>query len=53
MLNALVDFATDGFESLTNLVIGLITLAAISHQVNVRSAERAHHDAATPVSANA
>lgn len=39
MLNALVDFATEGFGALTNVAIGLLTLALISHRITVRLAE--------------
>lgn len=44
MLNALVDFATQGFAALLSLGIGLFTLAIITYQINVRteSPELAH-----------
>ena len=45
MLNALVDFATQGFAALLNLGIGLFTLALISYRLNVRAAELAPVDA--------
>jgi hypothetical protein len=35
LLNALVDFATEGFGALINLSIGLITLAILSYQLDV------------------
>lgn len=41
MLNALVDFGTDGFESLITLAIGLFALAVISYRLKVRTAELA------------
>lgn len=34
LLNALVDFATDGFGALTNLAIGLFTMAVLSYQID-------------------
>ena len=40
-LNALVDFATEGFGALLNLTIGLFTLAILSYQLDravIRSA---------------
>lgn len=49
MLNALVDFATEGFGALLNLAIGLFTLAIISLQIDVRARQarpRAHQEAA-------
>ena len=39
LLGALVDFAQIGFAALTNLALGLVTLAAISHRLAVRTAE--------------
>ncbi|WP_261773187.1 hypothetical protein [Rhodococcoides corynebacterioides] len=39
LLGALVDFAQIGFAALSNLAIGLVTLAAISHRLAVRTAE--------------
>ncbi|WP_285187828.1 hypothetical protein [Rhodococcus sp. MEB041] len=38
LLGALVDFAETGFAALTNLAIGLLTLAAISHRITVETA---------------
>ncbi|WP_042573860.1 hypothetical protein [Rhodococcus sp. MEB064] len=38
LLGALVDFAETGFAALSNLAIGLLTLAAISHQITIRTA---------------
>jgi hypothetical protein len=35
LLNALVDFATEGFGALVNLSIGLFTLAILSYQLDV------------------
>lgn len=46
MLNALVDFATDGFGALVNLAIGLFALAMLTHQLNLRIAQEGRHDAA-------
>ena len=40
LLNALVDFATEGFAALITLSMGLFALAILSYQVHVR--ERAH-----------
>ncbi|HEY5853351.1 MAG TPA: hypothetical protein VIW24_04640 [Aldersonia sp.] len=37
MLNALVDFATEGFAALMNLSIGLFTLAILSYQLDRRA----------------
>ncbi|WP_414731639.1 hypothetical protein [Williamsia sp.] len=37
MLNALVDFAVDGFGALVNLGIGLFTLAIISYHLSLRA----------------
>lgn len=37
MLNALVDFATEGFAALVNLSVGLSTLAIISYRIDVRA----------------
>ena len=48
MLNALVDFATEGFAALVNLSVGLFTLAVISYQIDVRARmarPRAHEEA--------
>ncbi|MFC8530146.1 hypothetical protein [Nocardia sp. NPDC057227] len=39
MLNALVDFATEGFGALTNVALGLLTMAFISRRIAVRYAE--------------
>ncbi|WP_030162664.1 MULTISPECIES: hypothetical protein [Actinomycetes] len=55
MLNALVDFATEGFAALVNLSVGLFTLAIISYRIDVRARvarPRAHEEAlaaSTPV----
>ena len=54
MLNALVDFATEGFAALINLSIGLFTLAVLSYQLDQRaraSAPRAEQlaESADPV----
>jgi hypothetical protein len=49
-LNALVDFATEGFGALLNMSIGIFTLAVLTYQLDV--AGRAEHPAAerpTPV----
>lgn len=35
-LNALVDFATDGFAALISMSIGLFTLAVLNYQIDVR-----------------
>ncbi|MBJ8343485.1 hypothetical protein [Antrihabitans sp. YC2-6] len=40
MLNALVDFATEGFAALFNLGVGLFTLAILTYQVNARGAQK-------------
>lgn len=48
LLNALVDFATEGFGALLNLTVGLFALAIISYQIDVRIREarpRAHAEA--------
>lgn len=48
LLNALVDFATEGFGALLNVAVGLFTLAIISYQIDVRAREarpRAHQEA--------
>jgi len=48
MLNALVDFATDGFGALVNLGVGLFTLAIISYHLDLRARQarpRAHAEA--------
>ena len=37
-LNALVDFATEGFGALLNMSIGLFTLAVLSYQLDAREA---------------
>ena len=42
-LNALVDFATQGFGALLNMSIGLFTLAVLSYQLDAR--ERAAAEA--------
>jgi hypothetical protein len=50
MLNALVDFATEGFAALVNLSVGLFTLAVISYQIDVRARiarPRAHEESLT------
>ncbi|SDH99435.1 hypothetical protein SAMN05444695_104247 [Rhodococcus triatomae] len=44
-LNALVDFATEGFGALTYVAIGLFTMAVISHRITVRSEELAADEA--------
>jgi len=41
MLNALVDFATEGFAAVGNLAIGLFALAILSYQLNLRIAQAA------------
>lgn len=46
LLNALVDFAQEGFAALINVAIGLFTLAVLSHRINVRTAEIAEDNAA-------
>ena len=38
-LNALVDFATEGFGALVNMSIGLFTLAILSYQLDVAAQE--------------
>lgn len=53
-LNALVDFATEGFGAMLNMSIGLVTLAILTYQLDV--AERAEHpstEAVTPRSGSA
>jgi hypothetical protein len=48
MLNALVEFAADGFGALIGVAIGLFTLAIISYQIDVReqaARPRAHKEA--------
>jgi hypothetical protein len=49
LLNALVDFATEGFGALINLSIGLFTLAVLSYQLDV--AARAGAQEALPATA--
>ncbi|MEK8072884.1 hypothetical protein [Rhodococcoides navarretei] len=39
LLNALVDFAQEGFAALVNVAIGLFALAVISHRITVRTVE--------------
>ncbi|WP_052058770.1 MULTISPECIES: hypothetical protein [Rhodococcus] len=39
LLNALVDFAQEGFTALGNVAIGLFALAVISHRITVRTTE--------------
>ncbi|WP_052049634.1 hypothetical protein [Rhodococcoides fascians] len=39
LLNALVDFAQEGFAALGNVAVGLFALAVISHRITVRTAE--------------
>lgn len=39
LLNALVDFAQEGFAALGNVAIGLFAMAVLSHRINVRTAE--------------
>lgn len=46
MLNALVDFAQEGFAALVNVAIGLFTMAVLSHRINVRTSEIAEENAA-------
>ena len=36
VLNALVDFATEGFEAVASLAVGLFALAVMSYQLNLR-----------------
>ncbi|MCW4355797.1 hypothetical protein ONR57_21055 [Hoyosella sp. YIM 151337] len=38
-LNALSEFATDGFGAVTNVAIGLFVMAVISYRINVRTGE--------------
>ncbi|OZF05539.1 hypothetical protein [Rhodococcoides fascians] len=45
LLNALVDFAQEGFTALINVAIGLFTLAVLSHRISVRTAEIAEENA--------
>nr|WP_296767890.1 hypothetical protein [Rhodococcus sp. (in: high G+C Gram-positive bacteria)] len=45
LLNALVDFAQEGFAALVNVAIGLFTLAVLSYRINVRAAEIAEENA--------
>ncbi|WP_371829509.1 hypothetical protein [Rhodococcoides yunnanense] len=45
LLNALVDFAQEGFAALFNVAIGLFTMAVLSHRINVRTAEIAESNA--------
>jgi hypothetical protein len=42
LLNALVDFATEGFGALINLSIGLFAMAVLSYQVEVAARPTAH-----------
>ncbi|MBY6412715.1 hypothetical protein HQ346_13770 [Rhodococcus sp. BP-252] len=44
MLNALVDFAQEGFAALGNVAIGLFTMAVLSHRIAVRTAEIAENN---------
>lgn len=46
LLNALVDFAQEGFGALASVAIGLVALAVFSHRINVRTAEIAEENAA-------
>ncbi|QCB50159.1 hypothetical protein E5720_06140 [Rhodococcus sp. PAMC28707] len=46
LLNALVDFAQEGFSALASVAIGLLALAVFSHRINVRTAEIAEENAA-------
>jgi hypothetical protein len=39
LLNALVDFAQEGFAALGNVAVGLFALAVISHRITVRADE--------------
>lgn len=41
LLNALVDFATEGFGALLNLSIGLFTMAVLSYQIDLKLREPA------------
>lgn len=41
-LNALVDFATEGFGALLNMSIGLFTLAVLSYQLDVQERSATH-----------
>ncbi|SNS40430.1 hypothetical protein SAMN05421642_102236 [Rhodococcoides kyotonense] len=45
LLNALVDFAQQGFAALFNVAIGLFTMAVLSHRITVRTAEIAEDNA--------
>ena len=47
-LNALVDFATEGFAALINLSIGLFGLAILSYQLDVAARGTAHSPATPP-----
>ncbi|OZD49003.1 hypothetical protein CH264_07375 [Rhodococcus sp. 06-1477-1A] len=47
LLNALVDFAQEGFAALGNVAVGLFALAVISHRITVRTAELTSEAAAT------
>lgn len=52
LLNALVDFATEGFAALGNVSIGLFTLAILTYQLDVRlRAVTPHADSAASRSA--
>jgi hypothetical protein len=42
LLNALVDFATEGFGALINLAIGLFTLAILSYQLDLAARREVH-----------
>lgn len=42
LLNALVDFATEGFGALINLSIGLFAMAVLSYQVEVAARSTSH-----------
>jgi hypothetical protein len=44
LLNALVDFATEGFGALINLAIGLFTLAILSYHLDLAERREAHLD---------
>jgi hypothetical protein len=46
LLNALVDFAQEGFVALINVAVGLFTLAVLSHRINCRTVEIAENNAA-------
>ncbi len=53
MLNALVDFATEGFAALANLGKGLFALAVLSYQLNLRIVEAEQGDGSVLVGVSA